>query len=1001
MPRTSAKLRKAKPKTTVMAAGASARVTRSTKAKAASTTATATAPAPAPTATSATVASSTAVATPTTAAPTAAPAAVASSATVVPSAAAPAASGPQRPPGRALRSRGACSPNMSLEKLQQLTRKPRKPRGFSIPKPIEEDAASQEHAGETADETTGETTGATTGESSGEVQTGESASESVVYQIDESVTGAVSTDQDPSGNDFDGEVDTSHHAPTPSPSQVFSAQVPSAQVLPEQMLPTQVSPTQVLTEPVLPTPVLPAQVLPAQVLPAQALPAEELSELVLPSPVSYVPLGPVQMSIERVFRARSLRAPVAAPWYIDQAVQTELPPPCTGAEGNLAAKVTTVVGYTTSSPREFSSFRTQGLILTREELELILDHRKSKKLRRARRAKARNATDWQSIFYGSADLPDDNAADTNTFLRDGDPLINDETLQLHDLFPDAEDLKWITGNASFFQDPLPFKPEVELNDVSMHDVSMLDVADESLDGSPGTFSDRVRRRGSAGSTPGPENRNEQAVSAVTPQPATPKVTTPLNKTWGIFSLSNTIARGLTSTVSSLLGQSQQAVNNTNPEDTPSAQQAVTALENVARLDGQGSAKRVRLDGQDNSKGVKRPRKNEEEPEHTARLQQDLQRVKQTEAKRQKYEASPRSSRVKRTPPIRALSSLRNVSTCRVSSTLQMESPFTKKRNYYSTPGSYSLPEELFDSSESDEPVTSPERASPSKEKATSRKRVSTSSAERPAKKPKVVPPVTPRKSPPRTTKPVKEKRLFSPPPGASYGLSDAFYDYTSSEDSDDDGVEGEVVREVVRPSHDTIMSDTPQTTTTKPPQFLTPSRQDPQVVDNREDTWTKPPPPPPTPAHAKLPGDRVAEATENPALAKARSLTEQYKPANPSRLRRVSILSASTASPTPSPRARLEDLAGQDEWPQQRETQQEAREEETRGEEETGIESNGRDGGYSSQLVWSEKDVFGLNIDPEVLRALNDNWTKEDEERAYKDWAPFFEEFKKNNELSA
>jgi len=53
------------------------------------------------------------------------------------------------------------------------------------------------------------------------------------------------------------------------------------------------------------------------------------------------------------------------------------------------------------------------------------------------------------------------------------------------------------------------------------------------------------------------------------------------------------------------------------------------------------------------------------------------------------------------------------------------------------------------------------------------------------------------------------------------------------------------------------------------------------------------------------------------------------------------------------------------------------------------------------QFGWSNGDFDGLDVDPEVLQALNENWTKADEDRACEVWAPVFDELKKNNGIPA
>lgn len=380
--------------------------------------------------------------------------------------------------------------------------------------------------------------------------------------------------------------------------------------------------------------------------------------------------------------------------------------------------------------------------------------------------------------------------------------------------------------------------------------------------------------------------------------------------------------------------------------------------------------------------------------------------------RQKSNTPPKHPRRKaRTAPSTpaALDALGPLDTLNVPRAPATANERTRKRKYDAPPGtSYGLPDEIFHSSDSDEPITPRRGRSPSKAKGSTRITDPEDSAERPAKKVRVESAAKRRKTSTSphdmsndTPKVKKPKKVFSPPEGASYGLSDAFYAYTSSEESDEEDERNEAKEK-------SNLFDEQQSTVIEPPPFLIPTK-GPKVSEaatgDRQATWTKPPPPPPTPAHAELPGGRT-EVSESSALARARSLTEQYKPTKPSGLRRVSILSVSTVSPSSAspPSARLKEFSDHEEGVRQGDYLEDANEGNTRIE----INGHGGDGAVVadtteapqrelSRSKWPNNGIAGLNFDNEVLKTLNKNWSTEDEDQAVKDWAAVFADFKAKN----
>ncbi|KAH0565552.1 hypothetical protein GP486_001048 [Trichoglossum hirsutum] len=813
------------------------------------------------------------------------------------------APGPARTPGRALRSRGACSPNMSLEALHQITRRPRKPRNAVQAPTTLEDRSEQ---GDSA-----------TGDSVGELQTGESGSESSSNQADGDVVNGVVTSQTSAGTDYDGETVRVHKT-------------------------------------------------------------------------------------QKALLSQTQLQPVAATWYIDQAVQTEPPPPCTGVEDtNYSAK--------------FSSVHVRGLILTREELEHITESRKSQQPQQVSKpASARKVTNWHSILHGPVAVDEESTA--SSFLRADDPIVADPCLPLHELFADAEDPKWISGDPSFFQKPLPVESSDEPPDDDMPDVGLsadetagtTDRDAEGSNGAPGISNDG-RSMESTSSTPKPVATEDNS--------RTP-VATPRNRGWSIFSLPNSIARGLTSTVSSLLGQSRQTVDNSGPSEP--------SLETPTRPHGQSKSSRLSSDARRRISSERRPERS------NRRLHQDFQRARrQAEVNRQRNIAPPRPSRRKaHTAPSTpaALNALGPLDTLNVPRAPETASERSRKRKYDAPPGtSYGLSDDIFHSSDSDEPVTPLRSRSLSKARGGVGNIGPEDGAERPTKKARVVSaaetgtPTSSRGMLEDTPKSKREKKIFSPPKGASYGLSEAFYEYTSSEESDgedeedgQDGQDGQDERSEVNemPS----IFDEQQSAGIEPPPFLIPTKA-PKVSEaatgDNQVTWTKPPPPPPTPAHAELPGGRIEEPpggrTEvSDALARARSLTEQYKPAKPSGLRRVSIISVSTASPSSlsPPGSRHKDLPDHEERAQQEDRQEDAYE------GETGTEVSGDDGDIAAvaatteapqqelpRPAWPNNNIAAPSIDSEVVNALNRNWSKEDEDQAVKDWAAVFANIKAKHGL--
>jgi hypothetical protein len=504
------------------------------------------------------------------------------------------------------------------------------------------------------------------------------------------------------------------------------------------------------------------------------------------------------------------------------------------------------------------------------------------------------------------------------------------------------------------------------------------------------------------------------------EPADPP-TTPISKAWDIFSLPNSIARGLSSTVSSLLGSRHRGVDSSGPQNVIDPQ-----LGNATEPAQQGArqVKRVKFNNRRQSKTLSEI--DEEQRNSVAHLQ--LWKVKKQVARQQKPDPLLKSAMRKRNR-----SPMRNTSNniVIVNTAIMDEAPLTRKRKYQASTGSYGVPDGIYDSSDSDEPAT----PTP-----VSRERRTTDNMERSTKKARV-----------ETNSPIEEtlassslntedKKTFSAPSGTSFGLSDAFYEYSSSDDSDEEEDEQAVHQ--------------PQAMTTpggpEPLSYMVPA-----PAPNGQITWTEPPPPAPTPAHAKLPGDRT-ENTESPALARARSLTELYKPARPSGLRRVSVLSASTTSPTPSPLGkRLDDSVTEPEEviqeeavvPEAHQSQQiethrieqanaqpedrmDVRIPETEAQpapqadahhtdvyrnheaeiqpahqadaqhEENEAEDPGTP--LAVDLVskypdveFSPSDPSGLGLDRLVMSRLDENWTATDDERAVREWSPIFNYVKK------
>ncbi|KAI9776158.1 MAG: hypothetical protein M1839_000574 [Geoglossum umbratile] len=200
------------------------------------------------------------------------------------------------------------------------------------------------------------------------------------------------------------------------------------------------------------------------------------------------------------------------------------------------------------------------------------------------------------------------------------------------------------------------------------------------------------------------------------------------------------------------------------------------------------------------------------------------------------------------------------------------------------------------------------------------------------------------------------RRVFSPPSGASFGLSDSFYAYSSGSESESPSPLGR--RPNIRMSAPNFLlpqaAGADQANSQAASQTMIPQAANGQI------TWTEAPPPTPSPAHAKLPSKRSeppAAEVQAAALARARSQTELYKPVRPSGLRRVSILSVSTASSAQeavNEQAVLSPLAV-DLVP------------------------------TLPDVPFSPSDPSGLGQD-HIVNALNENWTATDDKKALMEW---------------
>ncbi|KAI9764429.1 MAG: hypothetical protein M1840_008452 [Geoglossum simile] len=619
-------------------------------------------------------------------------------------------------------------------------------------------------------------------------------------------------------------------------------------------------------------------------------------------------------------------------------------------------------------------------------------------------------------------------------------------------FGDPSDLKWIIGNADLFREtPLPRAPaaaepsegtatepsggtkptatqmpsEYQLpserdgtfkhdSEPDTSDIDML--TDELSDAAGGESEDIEFPRRTPGEfvypSPAPAGTKHYVYGDWPPkssksEPVDPPPPTPTRKTWGF--LGNGLVR-LSSTVSSLLGR--QVVDSSVPQSPPVDPQLENATEPVRR---ETRVRRVKFNNRRQSKTLSEI--DEEQRNSVARAR--LRNAK----KGKKRRPSPKLKSAMRK---RDRSPMRSTSTNVITNTAPTnEAPLTRKRKYQCPAGTYGVPDSIFGSSDSDEPIT-PTRVSS--------ETPTVDTTERANKRARVEPVSPTRKTPsPAASLRTKKKKCFSPPKGASFGLSDAFFTYTSSEESDEEqGVPASYSQKEAVPY-----------TGPDPPSFLVPP-------PTKQVTWTEPPPPAPIPAHAKLPGDRT-ENTESLALARARSLTELYKPTRPSGLRRVSILSASTVSPTPSPLGtRLDDAtkeleeavqeeavlpeAHQTEQTETRQAQQadaqpadhtdvhvpelevqpplqddahhtdayHAHEAEIQPARQVNAQHDkGEDRHPQTPLAvdlvskypdveFSPSDPSGLGSDRLVMSRLDENWTPHDENRAISEWAPIF-----------
>ena len=135
-----------------------------------------------------------------------------------------------------------------------------------------------------------------------------------------------------------------------------------------------------------------------------------------------------------------------------------------------------------------------------------------------------------------------------------------------------------------------------------------------------------------------------------------------------------------------------------------------------------------------------------------------------------------------------------------------------------------------------------------------------------------------------TPKKVIMKRWYSPPAGASFGLSDRVLDESDSDievELNEQGLVPDAVPGVAR-SDIVKMNEKLRDAASRRGKPVVP------MTTTGGSHWTQPPPPRPTPGHASLPTSPPTITIDNVALARARSHAEKYKPRQPSGLRRSS-----------------------------------------------------------------------------------------------------------------